>query len=66
MKIALAPGTKAVINGGGDLMMVREDGAWIGRSVEVVKVTKGGMVYVTDGREFHTFRPMNVDVVATA
>jgi hypothetical protein len=40
------PGARAEVNGSGDLMMVREDGKLIGKTVTIVKRCKSGLLLV--------------------
>jgi hypothetical protein len=57
-------GKSAIVNGRGDLMMVREKGRFIGRLILIKRCTKGGMVICVgdDGSEV-ILPPRNLDLV---
>jgi hypothetical protein len=59
-------GNKAIINGSGDLGMDREFRTLIFNKTEltIVKITRGGMVYLRDENgKFYTVPPRNIEVI---
>lgn len=58
-------GKKAIVNGRGDLAFLHELRSIIFNKTEltIVKLTRGGMAYLTDGKKFYKVPPRNVDVI---
>jgi hypothetical protein len=58
-------GKKAIVNGNRDLAFNGELKPIIFNKTEltIVKLTRGGMAHLTDGKRFYTVPPGNVDVI---
>lgn len=54
------------VNGNGDLMLVRADGAWIGTRAKIVRQLKSGWWLVEVNGLQHKFPKRNLDLLAVA
>lgn len=59
-------GASCTVNGSGDLMCDRTEGAFIGKDCEIIKVTKAGYVQVrlkSDARKIASLPQRNIEKV---
>ena len=57
-------GDTVQVNGNGDLMLDRADGAWIGRRPTIIRQLKSGWWLVEENGEQHKFPKRNLDLLA--